>query len=1515
MSAPVVLGITIRADGSAQVSGEINRVREAVTGAGTAAQNTNREFANMARSTQALSGIMGAFGVTLGLVGFVTFAKELTKTVEQVQNLSIRLKGLTKDADDYAKVQDYLVDVSNRHHKSNLVLADSFSRLLTLEQTGLITRQQSMALLEGLSNASSKTGATTEQLKQSMFGLSQALGSGVVHMEELNQVTEPMPGLLNRIAEASGFTVGEFRKLVGEGRVTSEVFGKVMVGAFASYQGAAEAAGETLTAKYADIGNSWTALAKAVEAPVVNTLSPILDLITSQIHGLAQDLRELNDFYNTIKSAVGYGVGGAPDNGQPVDLTGRAKPPAQADPAKDSAAAIRAQIEATAKAAEAKKAAKEAAEALAKAAKEAANAQEALTKSFDSTIESLNLHNIGLSKTPRELEEATLKSKHYTDAMVKQAMALYDIGTALEAKKKLNETEKTELQALTDQYNKLTMSAHDYYVTTLNAKLIPTADQGPLVAQFDKNAGLEAAKKAATDATTTLDAYNKSLDSTNSKTSDLGKISSAVFDGALGGISAMAGAFDTMVNSISANTKALEENAKMQKLNDQETDPAKKAANFSKYAKAEAKLNNDNIKAQLTGASQLAGAAASMFDKKSAAAKAFHAIEVTLSVARLAMDAVEMASTIGKTIANVSAGAAAMFRDMGPLGFVGVAAMLAVMAGLGFAASGGGGSTQAPPKSSPDTGSVLGDTSASSDSVNKTYTLLQDIHASEYIELKGINKGVADLQSAITATITKVFQTGGLDTSNKGIDLSASQINLGIASMIGGIGGILLDLLFSGGYRKVTERGISTPAQQLSDVDQNGFQAQQYNVVKTKTWDLFSDSTRYDTVMTALDSKVTKSMTKIFSATGNIMTGLAKSLGGDLQAKVNEYVIPALRINLTDLNSEDAAKKMNGVINTMLDNMAGAVFGDVLGQYQKLGEGMLETAVRVASQIAVVKDALESSSIKLVDNIIAISDALVNAAGGLKDFQSQFATYFDKFYSDTEKQAKLQTQLNSQLVSVGESLASSREGYRKQVEAIDITTAAGQAQYTMMLKLASAADTYYTALDAQTKVYTDAISTAKSNLASAYKSESDAITATISKLSSFIASLKNLKDSLALGNLSTGTPLDKYNEARRQLSNTYNTIQGGAGTTTASKAAYDAAVGSINTKLTSFLDASKTYNASGSGYTTDYQQVMNMIDSMGLTATAQQTDVQQQLDKLNQLVIGFDIINTSVLKVRDAVDLLKAATINLTTSQEKQNAALVESKVVASATQSSASTRSQIDMIPGLQSALSSQKAKVAGEKPNLDYWYRESQTGRAAGWKINEYNRLAGISAVDTAIANKTENNLTSVISSLSGSITNLTNYGIAKLGRSLTDTETDWLNKQIAKSLTPLAIYNNIDKYVSSPSQLPAFASGGLHSGGWRLVGEQGPELEYTGASQIFSNAQTGAMLGGGNSQEIVMELRALRAEVSKLRSEQRDNTGALIQSNYDANDQAAEKVVTGTKDTAKQSAWAVNSKAVIA
>lgn len=84
-----------------------------------------------------------------------------------------------------------------------------------------------------------------------------------------------------------------------------------------------------------------------------------------------------------------------------------------------------------------------------------------------------------------------------------------------------------------------------------------------------------------------------------------------------------------------------------------------------------------------------------------------------------------------------------------------------------------------------------------------------------------------------------------------------------------------------------------------------------------------------------------------------------------------------------------------------------------------------------------------------------------------------------------------------------------------------------------------------------------------------------------------------------------------------------------------------------------------------------------------------------------------------------------------------------------------------------------------------------------------------------------------------------------------------------------------------IRSLGGVPAFATGGFHSGGLRLVGERGPELEVTGPARYWSAADTTAMLGNSNRREEVLaaEIRALRAEVQGLRSEARataENTG---------------------------------------
>jgi hypothetical protein len=78
-----------------------------------------------------------------------------------------------------------------------------------------------------------------------------------------------------------------------------------------------------------------------------------------------------------------------------------------------------------------------------------------------------------------------------------------------------------------------------------------------------------------------------------------------------------------------------------------------------------------------------------------------------------------------------------------------------------------------------------------------------------------------------------------------------------------------------------------------------------------------------------------------------------------------------------------------------------------------------------------------------------------------------------------------------------------------------------------------------------------------------------------------------------------------------------------------------------------------------------------------------------------------------------------------------------------------------------------------------------------------------------------------------------------------------------------------------------VPAYASGGMHAGGLRIVGEQGPELESTGASRIFSARQTAQMM---RDDRVVEELIALRREVVELK---RINYETAVNTNYISKD----------------------------
>lgn len=106
---------------------------------------------------------------------------------------------------------------------------------------------------------------------------------------------------------------------------------------------------------------------------------------------------------------------------------------------------------------------------------------------------------------------------------------------------------------------------------------------------------------------------------------------------------------------------------------------------------------------------------------------------------------------------------------------------------------------------------------------------------------------------------------------------------------------------------------------------------------------------------------------------------------------------------------------------------------------------------------------------------------------------------------------------------------------------------------------------------------------------------------------------------------------------------------------------------------------------------------------------------------------------------------------------------------------------------------------------------------------------------------------------------------------------------NTDVADAIANGKINSALEHYVrwgapESRSPIGAYAQGGYHSGGLRIVGEAGPELEYTGPSHITANHDLGKVFGSGNS-DLVKEVKALRAEVRDV------NTAASATANTNA------------------------------
>lgn len=541
-----------------------------------------------------------------------------------------------------------------------------------------------------------------------------------------------------------------------------------------------------------------------------------------------------------------------------------------------------------------------------------------------------------------------------------------------------------------------------------------------------------------------------------------------------------------------------------------------------------ARIDEVHMAAQLNGYGSLAGAAKGFFKQHTAGYKlmeaterGFRAVELGLAInnavrklsliqggaaATVAAQGIEAAAVVagqttqtgaviaGEAERNAAKVPGVFMAFMSSLGPWGIAAAAAAIALVGVSASGGIRTGSVTPLNS-GTGTVLGDPTATSASITKSLDALTDVNTLTMRYSAQMLDSLRSIDAAINGVSALLVQGGGITASLAGVQIGSSQNALGkgitnslnfadgkdLVSKLPVIGNALAGLIGRGNARlgnlfgsstSVLAQGISGDPQQLGKILADGFAARFFSDVQTKDKVLgLTTSVETSTQSQPADAETSRQFSLILAGLAGAVSAAAGPLGialDEVKGKLDGFVVDIGRISLLGLTGQEISDKLSAVFSAAGDKIARAAVPG-LEKWQAVGEGYLETLVRVATNVDVVMGTLEglgqstaALSGTLADRVTVVM-GLIDSFGSRDKMLQLTASYLDSYYTAAEKSALTTKQLASAFGGLGLSLPKTKDQFRQIVEAQDLSTEAGRKTYASLLSLA---DVFATLTDA-----------------------------------------------------------------------------------------------------------------------------------------------------------------------------------------------------------------------------------------------------------------------------------------------------------------------------------------------------------------------------------------------------------------------------------------------------------------
>ncbi len=383
------------------------------------------------------------------------------------------------------------------------------------------------------------------------------------------------------------------------------------------------------------------------------------------------------------------------------------------------------------------------------------------------------------------------------------------------------------------------------------------------------------------------------------------------------------------------------------------------------------KLRKEGEQNQIKGYAGIANAMSQFFEQGSREAAAFQAIEAGLAIV----------AGIKAILTQGSGDPYTAFARMAAM-----AASVATLLSSANIAFGGNKTTVTSDTFSAmaentGTGSVLGDTSAQSESLVNSMGILEDFAEPQYQTLLSMNKYLETIASNIGGVTSLLIQQGGyafgtgytaptFEDSGIGISFQKALDSIAVFDPVNKLLGSVFG--FSGASDKLTGAilggifGKTSVSQSLTDsgiyfantlltTATKQILGKAYQTIKTETtkksWFHKSSSTSISTYFKALDAETNRQFSLVLNNLYDttILAGKALDSSAEQTAKsLENFVVSIGKISLKGKTGDQIQEQLQAVFGRIGDDIAKTAF-PLLAPFQHIGEGMFETLTRVAT--------------------------------------------------------------------------------------------------------------------------------------------------------------------------------------------------------------------------------------------------------------------------------------------------------------------------------------------------------------------------------------------------------------------------------------------------------------------------------------------------------------------------------------------------------------------------------------